>query len=276
MRYEALERENARLRALRAAMPPLVERAEVTEVISNELSTLRQRMIVNRGVRNGGAFRSQTVVDARGVLGQIVRAGPWSSEVILITDPAHSIPVEVVRNGLRSIAVGAGNTGDLSLPYLAVNSDVKAGDLLVTSGLGGVFPAGYPVARVTGIKRDPVLLLAQVRAQPLATVERDREVMLLWFTPRHPAAPAGRDQTTLAPPPAAAAPLPEEPDDAGGEPEPGIVPDEDRDIPVGPPATAAPATAPRAAAPPATTPPATTPRAAAPPTTAPAATQERP
>jgi rod shape-determining protein MreC len=200
-RLDALEKENARLRALREALPPLVTRSEVAEVISNELTPLRQRLLINRGARNAEAFRSQAVVDARGLLGQIVRVGPWSAEIILITDPEHATPVELVRNGLRSIAVGAGNTNELLLPYLAVNSDVKPGDLLVTSGLGGVYPAGYPVAVVTGIKRDPVLLLAQVRARPLATLTRDREVMLVWFDPKHPAAPASREQTDTLPEP---------------------------------------------------------------------------
>jgi rod shape-determining protein MreC len=82
------------------------------------------------------------VVDGNGILGQVARVGPWSAEVILVTDPEHAIPVEVTRNGLRSIAVGSGNSGELLLPYLAINSDVKSGDLLVSSGLGGVFPAG--------------------------------------------------------------------------------------------------------------------------------------
>jgi rod shape-determining protein MreC len=200
-RLDALEKENARLRALREALPPLVTRSQVAEVISNELTPLRQRLLINRGARNAEAFRSQAVVDARGLLGQIVRVGPWSAEIILITDPEHATPVELVRNGLRSIAVGAGNTNELLLPYLAVNSDVKPGDLLVTSGLGGVYPAGYPVAVVTGIKRDPVLLLAQVRARPLATLTRDREVMLVWFDPKHPAAPASREQTDTLPEP---------------------------------------------------------------------------
>lgn len=200
-RMEALEKENARLRALRQALPPLISRAEVAEVISNELTPLRQRLLINRGARNAGAFRSQAVVDARGLLGQLVRVGPWSAEVILITDPEHATPVEIVRNGLRSIAVGSGNTGELLLPYLAVNSDVKPGDLLVTSGLGGVYPAGYPVAEVIGIRRDPVLLLAQVRARPLATLTRDREVMLLWFDPEHPASAARPEHTTTLPEP---------------------------------------------------------------------------
>jgi rod shape-determining protein MreC len=186
---------------MRGALPPLVSKSEVAEVISNELTTLRQRLLINRGARDVGAYNSQAVVDARGLLGQLVRVGPWSAEVIMITDPEHATPVEVVRNGLRSIAVGSGNSNELLLPYLAVNSDVKAGDLLVTSGLGGVFPAGYPVGVVTGIRRDPVLLLAQVRAQPLATLTRDRHVMLVWFDPRSPAAPARRDQTESLPPP---------------------------------------------------------------------------
>ena len=188
MRFEALDHENAQLRALRAAMPGLVTRQQVAEVISVDLNPLRQRLLINKGVHDK-AFDGQAVLDARGLLGQLVRGGPWTAEVILITDPEHAVPVQLARNGLRSIAVGAGNSGELLLPYLPVNSDVKAGDLLVTSGLGGVFPAGYPVAVVTGIKRDPVLLLAQVRARPLATLERDREVMLVWFDPKHAAAP---------------------------------------------------------------------------------------
>lgn len=199
MRYDALERENARLRALQEAMPPLVEKTLIAEVVSVELNLYRQRLLINKGERDG-AFRAQAVVDARGLLGQLVRVGPWSSEIILITDPEHGVPVELVRNGLRSIAMGSGDSGELLLPYLPVNADVKAGDVLVTSGLGGVFPAGYPVAVVTGIKRDPVLLVAQVRARPLATLTRDREVMLLSFDPQHPAAPSRREQTETLPP----------------------------------------------------------------------------
>jgi rod shape-determining protein MreC len=234
MRVEALDRENARLRAMKQSLPPLVTRHQVAEAISIELTPLRQRLLINRGERDG-AYRSQPVVDARGLLGQLLRVGPWSSEIILVTDPEHAVPVEIVRNGLRSIAVGAGTTGELLLPFLPVNSDVKPGDVLVTSGLGGVFPAGYPVAVVTGIKRDPVLLLAQVRARPLATIERDREVMLLWFDASHPAAPVARDAAAslpavpigtpaFAPPPskggnapAAATPPPESADDTDAD-----------------------------------------------------------
>jgi rod shape-determining protein MreC len=129
-------------------------------------------------------------LDDKGLIGQTTHVGPWSADVIMITDPEHGVPVRIERTGLRTIAVGAGDTTSLALPYLPANADVKAGDLLVTSGLGGVFPEGYPVARVTEVHRDAVQPLAQVRAAPLAHVDTDTEVMLVWFRPDHPAAPA--------------------------------------------------------------------------------------
>lgn len=204
LRMETLQRENAQLRALQQTVAPLVSRALVAEVIGTEFTPLRQRLLVNKGARDG-VFAGQAALDARGIIGQVTRAGPYSAEIILVSDPEHAAPVQVSRNGLRSIAVGAGHAGELLLPYLPVNSDVKPGDTLVSSGLGGVFPAGYPVAIVTGIKRDPALLLAQVRARPLATLTRDREIMLVWFDPAHPAAPVvdpaeGLPQVTLGAP----------------------------------------------------------------------------
>jgi len=190
MREAALEQENAELRQLHASLlPPLIKRSLLAEVISVETDPLRQRIVVNKGARDGVSL-NQAVVDGNGVVGQVARLGPWSAEVILVTDPEHAIPVEITRNSLRSIAVGSGSSGELLLPYLAINSDVKSGDLLVSSGLGGVFPAGLPVARISGVRRESNQLLAQVRAQPLANIERDREVILLEFEPKHPDAPA--------------------------------------------------------------------------------------
>jgi rod shape-determining protein MreC len=116
--------------------------------------------------------------------------GPWSAEVILITDPEHAVPVRVDRTGLRTIAVGGGDGSSLALPYLPANADIRKDDLLVTSGLGGVFPEGYPVARVTEVHREAVQPLAQVRALALSHINSDTEVMLVWFRPGHPASPA--------------------------------------------------------------------------------------
>ncbi len=188
MRFEELARENAQLRGLRDALPPVADHWLVSEVVNVQLNSLRQRVLLNRGTANG-VFKGQAVLDEKGLLGQTLHVGPWSAEVILITDPEHAVPVQVERNGLRTIAVGAGDTASLALPYLPANADVKSGDLLVTSGLGGVFPAGYPVARIAEVHRDAVQPLAQVRAVPLGRVELDREVMLVWFRPEHPAAP---------------------------------------------------------------------------------------
>lgn len=180
LNYEGLARENAQLRGLRQALPPIADRWLVAEIVNVELTTLRQRLLINRGTTNG-VFASQAVLDDAGLLGQTMHIGPWSAEVILITDPEHAVPVQIERTGLRTIAVGAGNEGTLALPYLPANADVKPGDLLVTSGLGGVFPPGYPVARVTEIHRDAVQPSAQIRAVPLARIDRDREVALVWF-----------------------------------------------------------------------------------------------
>ena len=188
LRYEALARENANLRGLEAALPAVAQRWLVAEVVNVEVNSLRQRILINRGTQNS-VFKAQAVVDSNGLLGQTTRVGPWSTEVILITDPEHAVPVQIQRTGLRTIAVGAGNTGALALPYLPGNADIKKGDMLVTSGLGGVFPEGYPVARVAEVHRDAVQPLAQVRATPLAQIDSDREVMLLWFQLGHPASP---------------------------------------------------------------------------------------
>jgi len=188
MRYEALAHENDQLRGLKDALPPVAERWLVAEVVDIQLNSLRQRVLVNRGTRNG-VFKGQAVLDDKGLLGQTTHVGPWSAEVILITDPEHAVPVQIERTGLRTIAVGTGDTASLALPYLPANADVKTGDVLMTSGLGGVFPAGYPVGRVVEVHRDAVQPLAQVRAIPFASMNIDREVMLVWFREGHPAAP---------------------------------------------------------------------------------------
>ncbi|MGH8218339.1 MAG: rod shape-determining protein MreC [Steroidobacteraceae bacterium] len=187
-RFEALARENGELRGLREALPPVADHWMVAEVVEVEVDSPRRRVLIDRGARNG-VFKNQVVMDSHGLLGQTMRVGPWSAEVILITDPEHAVPVEIERTGVRTIAVGTGETQALALPYLPANADVKAGDLLLTSGLGGVFPQGYPVARITEVRHDTVQPAAQIRARPLAELDRLHEVMLVWFKGDHPAAP---------------------------------------------------------------------------------------
>ncbi len=186
-RYEALARENGKLRGLRAALPPVADRWMVAEVVSVDLNRLQQRILIDRGARNG-VFRGQAVMDSHGLIGQTMQVGPWSAEILLLTDPEAEVPVEIERTGVRTIAVGASDGASLALPYLPGNADVKPGDLLVTSGLGGVFPQGYPVARITSVRRgsaEPI----EIRATPLGALDKLHEVMLIWFRPNHPAAP---------------------------------------------------------------------------------------
>lgn len=189
LRFEAIEQENLRLRALVAAGPRVAERTMLAEILRVDLDPFRHRVIIDRGTRDG-VFRAQAVIDGNGVFGQVTNVGPQSAEVILLSDTSHAIPVRISRNGLRTIAVGTGDAKRLSLPYLPRNADVKVDDVLLTSGLGGVFPPGYPVGRVTEVTRDPSQPLAAVAAEPAAALDRDSEVLLVWFTAKPTEIPA--------------------------------------------------------------------------------------
>jgi rod shape-determining protein MreC len=123
------------------------------------------------------------VLDAEGIFGQVTQVHARTAEVILISDAEHAIPVQSNRSGLRTIAVGTGDSGRLSLPFVTVESDLKEGDLLISTGIGGVFPRGYPVAEVTRVERSPAATFAVVDARPTARLERNREVLLVWFDP---------------------------------------------------------------------------------------------
>ena len=204
LRRADLERENRELRALRGASADVAERWLFARIIAVEDNRLRQRYTVDRGSLHG-VFKGQAVIAGGGLLGQVLRTGPWSSELILLADPEHAVPVQLVRTGQRTLALGTGRSGVLSLPLLPLQTDVRDGDLLVTSGLGGVFPAGYPVARVSAVRRDGGSPLAQVTARLTAAVDRDRVVALLWFRPLHPAAPPAAAAAATA---AVAAPAP--------------------------------------------------------------------
>jgi rod shape-determining protein MreC len=188
LRREDLERENAELRQLQSAVLEVTERWLAARIIEETLDAQRQRLTVNRGGREG-TFKGQAVVAGSGVLGQIIDVGPFGSEIILITDPEHSLPVQILRTGQRTLAVGTGKVDELQLPYLPLQTDVEVGDLLVTSGLGGIFPAGFPVGTVSAVSREGGTPLVQVSAKPAARIDRDRHVALLWFREGHPAAP---------------------------------------------------------------------------------------
>ena len=178
-RLEALESENTRLRALLDSTARVGSRALVAEILDVDLEPYHQRFELNRGLVDG-VYLGQALIDAQGVVGQIVRVGPLTSEALLITDADHAVPVSVSRNGLRTIAAGTGDSGRLRLLYVTNNADIVVGDLLISSGLGGVFPAGYPVGRVTEVTLRPEQGFAEVLAESASSLDRDREVLLLW------------------------------------------------------------------------------------------------
>ncbi len=179
LKFEALEKENIRLRALLENSFKLGEQVLIAELLSINLAPYEHIMVVNKGTRFG-VHQQQPVLDSNGVVGQVFRALPFTSEIMLITDPNHAIPVQVNRNGLLTIAVGSGISNQLNLPYLPNNADIQAGDLLITSGLGGTFPAGYPVAVVDDFPQTSNKSITHITATPKALLDRNRELLIVW------------------------------------------------------------------------------------------------
>jgi rod shape-determining protein MreC len=219
-RYEALEAENQRLRGLRDNTAGVTDRFVIGSVMDVDLDAFRERVLVDKGAQDG-VFVGQAVLDAGGVFGQVARVGQLTAEVILVSDATHAIPVQINRNGLRTIAVGTGDMGRLKLPYLPTSADVLAGDLLVTSGLGGGFPAGYPVGSIAEVKRDPAQSLADVDVKPAAALDRSRELMFVWLKAQ-PAASAPVPAPAPAKPAPAPAPAPAKPAPAKPAPSSGV------------------------------------------------------
>lgn len=178
-RFEVLEAENNRLRKLFESSLKLRERVLIAELMAVELEPFKHQIRINKGQKEG-AYDGQPILDATGIMGQIIHVSPFYSDVLLITDPNHSIPVEINRNGLRAIAVGTGQKNVLQLEHLPSNADIKQGDLIVSSGLGHRFPAGYPVGTVKDISLDPAEPFAKILVVPSARLESSREVLLVW------------------------------------------------------------------------------------------------
>lgn len=185
-KFEALEAENMRLRALLDSSFKVGDRVLIAELVAVEQDPFRQVVLINKG-KTSGLFKGQPVLDANAVVGQVTHINPFTASVLLITDATHALPVQVNRNGLRTIALGTGLINQLELPHLPNNADIKVGDLLVTSGLGGRFPPGYPVAQVVSVEREPGRPFASVIAETTAHLDRVREVLMVWtLNPERP------------------------------------------------------------------------------------------
>ncbi|RBP50923.1 rod shape-determining protein MreC [Arenicella xantha] len=173
-----LEEENQGLRELLDASQRVQEKITLAELVAVSLDRYNHRISIDRGLRDR-VYVGQAVIDDLGVVGQVTEVMPLSSMVVLITDPGHAMPVQVARNGLRTIVYGTGELSRLRVPFLNQNSDVKVGDLLLSSGLGGRFPNGYPVAEIDDVQIIQDEKFIRVSARPIAKLDRSKHVLLL-------------------------------------------------------------------------------------------------
>lgn len=178
-KLDILEKENERLRRLLSATPKTTEDHLIAEIIFVDVNPYRQFIVLNKG-SNEGVYRGQPIIDAQGIMGQIVFVNALTSTAMLITDISHAIPVQVDRTGMRSIAFGTGQTDYLDLRHIPHNADIRIGDKLISSGLGKRFPRNYPVAVITHINRNAGETFVDVRAEPLALLDTSREILLVW------------------------------------------------------------------------------------------------
>jgi rod shape-determining protein MreC len=190
-RYEAARAENGQLRRLIGAGERLALKSQPAEILYSGRDPYSRKVVIDKGGQNGLRAGSP-VLDEAGVIGQVTRVHALASEVTLLTDKDQAIPVQVVRNGLRAVAFGAGNSGMLELRFMAANAEIQNGDRLVTSGIDGTYPPGIPVATVARVERDAAYAFARIVCQPAAGVERGRYVLVLANEARH-ASPAPDD-----------------------------------------------------------------------------------
>jgi rod shape-determining protein MreC len=177
-RLSTVTADNSRLRTLLDAAQRGGLDVQLAPILDVDLDPTHQRLVLDAGSRDD-VREGQSVIDARGLLGQVTRVGPLHSDVLLITDPDHAVPVAIARNGVRLVAYGTGRGDQLALANIPLSSDIKVGDLVVTSGLGGRFPPGFPVGRIVALRPDESRAFLEGDLRPAAQLDRGREVLLL-------------------------------------------------------------------------------------------------
>lgn len=175
----SLQQENTRLRELLHASSRVGEDILIAEVLTVDQDYYKQHIVINKG-ETSKLYPGQPVIDAMGIMGQVIEVSRYSARVLLISDPGHALPVQNNRNGFRTIAQGKGDPAELDLLHIPNNTDIRIGDLMITSGLGGKFPPNYPVATVTDVKIRPGEPFARIVAKPAAALDASREVLLVW------------------------------------------------------------------------------------------------
>lgn len=194
---EALAAENAQLRRLLEARERITSGATLAEILYAGRDPFSRRIVIDKGSQQG-LSNGQPVIDETGVIGQVTRVFPMLSEVTLITDKDQAIPLQVVRNGLRALAYGDGAA--LDLRFVAANADIQNGDVLVTSGIDGIYPAGLPVAKVARVERDAAYAFARIQCVPIAGTDRNRQVLVIAHDAKLPAAPEMQTPQTVRTP----------------------------------------------------------------------------
>ena len=193
LQFQALQAENEHLRQLAAAQQRADYPMQLAEIVYVERDIFKRKLLLDKGAQ-ANVQPGQAVVDDSGIVGQVTRVHQWLSEVTLITDKDHAVPVQVLRNGLRTVVFGSGDTSELALRYMPISSDIREGDILVTSGIDGTYPPGLPVARVGHIERDPAYPFARIQCSPLAGVDKQRQLFILSGLPQLPQRPAPEAQ----------------------------------------------------------------------------------
>ncbi len=198
LRMEALEAENARIRELLSSAASLQTRVLIAEIMGVSQEPYRQ-IVLNKGERDG-VYKGQALVDADGIMGQVIEVNPGSSVALLVTDAESGVPVEINRTGLQTVALGRGDGQTLSLPYLPGNADIKVGDLLVSSGLGGRYPPGYPVGKINELRHPAGENFMEGIAYPTARLNQGHQALLVWAErPAQPSEPeSGADHAAEA------------------------------------------------------------------------------
>jgi len=176
--FQALQSENQQLRKLADLPMPSGFSRQIAEIIYTERDVFQRKVIVDKGA-DSNIQLGQVVMDDAGIVGQITRVYPMLSEITLITERDHAVPVQVLRNSLRTILFGSGDTSQLSLRYMPVGADLQEEDVLVTSGIDGIYPPGIPVARIVKIERDPAYPFARVTCLPIGGVDKHRHLLIL-------------------------------------------------------------------------------------------------
>ncbi|MDQ3268138.1 MAG: rod shape-determining protein MreC [Pseudomonadota bacterium] len=178
LQLQVLKAENQHLRNLLMVQQRADYPMQLAEIMYVERDMFNRKILLDKGTQ-ANVLAGQIVMDDSGIVGQVTRVYPWMSEVTLITDKDHAVPVLVLRNGLRAVVFGSGDTGELALRYMPISSDIQNGDVLVTSGIDGTYPPGLPVAKVIHVERDPAYPFARILCGPIAGVDKRRQLLIL-------------------------------------------------------------------------------------------------